>query len=102
MHQQRYEFLCIVDFEASINDSDSTHEMTEFPLLLLSASTPSLDIVDEFHTFIRPQRNRASRTQKDQQETSQRLFDESPAFPEAWQSLLQFLDRHGATKSNTL
>jgi ERI1 exoribonuclease 3 len=96
---QRYTFLCIVDFEASINESDGTHEVTEFPLVLLSTATPSLEVVDEFHTFVRPQRNAQWRNHKG---ISQRVFDESPAFPEAWQNLLTFLGRHGATESNAL
>jgi inhibitor of KinA sporulation pathway (predicted exonuclease) len=99
VREQRYAFLCIIDFEASINESDGTHEMIEFPLVLLSTATPSLDVVDEFHSFIRPQRNA---NLKNRQAISQRVFDESPAFPEAWQSLLTFLDRYGATESNTL
>lgn len=99
VRDQRYTFLCIVDFEASINDSDGTHEVTEFPLVLLSTATPSLGVVDEFHTFVRPQRNTNWRNHKG---IPQRVFDESPRFPEAWQNLLTFLDRYGATESNTL
>lgn len=34
VREQRYAILCIVDFEASINESDGTHDMTEFPLIL--------------------------------------------------------------------
>ncbi|KAH8645880.1 ribonuclease H-like domain-containing protein [Tricladium varicosporioides] len=97
--EQCYAFLSIVDFEASINEADGTHEMTEFPLVLLSTATPSLDVVDEFHTFVRPQRNENWRNDKG---IPQSRFDESPAFPEVWQDLLKFLDQHGATESNTL
>ena len=99
VREQRYAFLCIVDFEASINESDGTHEVTEFPLVLLSTATPSLDVVDEFHTFVRPQRNA---NWKNHQGIPQRVFDKSPTFPEAWRNLLTFLDRYGATESNTL
>jgi inhibitor of KinA sporulation pathway (predicted exonuclease) len=99
VREQRYAFLCVVDFEASINESDGTHEVTESPLVLLSTATPSLDVVDEFHTFVRPQRNANWRDHKG---IPQRVFDESPTFPEAWQNLLTFLDRYGATESNTL
>jgi len=99
VREQSYEFLCIVDFEASINESDGTHEMAEFPLVLLSTATPSLDVVDEFHTFVRPQRNANWRNYKG---IPQRVFDESPPFPEAWQNFLTFLDRYGMTESNTL
>lgn len=99
VREQHYAFLCIVDFEASINESDGTHEVTEFPLVLLSTATPSLDVVDEFHTFVRPQRNISWRNHND---IPQRVFDGSPAFPEAWQNLLAFLDRYGATETNTL
>ncbi|KAE9372927.1 hypothetical protein N431DRAFT_439880 [Stipitochalara longipes BDJ] len=73
--------------------------MTEFPLVLLSTATPSLDVIDEFHTFVRPQRNTNWRNHKG---IPQRVFDESPTFPEAWQNLLAFLDRYGATELNTL
>lgn len=97
--EQRYAFLCIVDFEASINESNGSHEMTEFPLILLSTATPSLDLIDEFHTFIRPQRNTTWKNKKD---IPQRVLDESPTFPEAWQNLLSFLDRYGVTESNAL
>ncbi len=101
VREQRYTYLCIVDFEASINESDGTHEMTEFPLVLLSTATPSLNAVDEFHTFIRPQRNGTARWTS-HKDIPQRVFDESPTFPEAWQNLLKFLDHHGVTESNTL
>lgn len=99
IHKQCHEFLCVVDLEASINESDGTHEVTEFPLVLLSTNTPSLDVIDEFHTFIRPQRNT---NWKNKQDIPQQVFDESPTFPEAWKNLQSFLDHHGATESNTL
>ena len=99
VREQHYTFLCIVDFEASINEADGTHEMTEFPLVLLSTATPSLDVVDEFHTFVRPQRNANWKNHKG---ISQRVFDESPPFQEAWQNMLTFLDRYGVTEANTL
>jgi len=97
--EQRYQYLCVVDFEASINELDSTHEVTEFPLLLLSTATPSLDIVEEFHTFVRPQRNIRWRNHRD---GLRHLLDKSPTFPEVWQDLLAFLYRHGVTELNTL
>lgn len=75
---QRYAFLCMVDFEA-INESHGTHEMAGFPLILLSTATPSLDLVDEFHTFVQPQRNT---NQRNHNSIPQRVFDESLAFPE--------------------
>ncbi|KAE8454250.1 hypothetical protein EG329_005175 [Mollisiaceae sp. DMI_Dod_QoI] len=99
IREQRFAFLCIVDFEASMNEPNGTHEMTELPLVLLSTATPTLDVIDEFHTFVRPQRNTNWRNH---QGIPQRVFNESPTFPEAWQKLLTFLDRYGATESNTL
>lgn len=97
MREQRYEFLCVVDLEASINGTDSTHEVTELPLVLLSTRKISLDTIDVFHTFIRPQRNT-----NNLEVIPQQVFEESPTFPEAWKNLLSFLDRHGANESNTL
>jgi inhibitor of KinA sporulation pathway (predicted exonuclease) len=97
--EQRYQFLCIVDFEASINESDGTREMTEFPLVLLSTATPSLAILDEFHTFIRPQRNINC---KNRRGIPWKIPDDTPPFPETWQNLLEFLDRYGVTDSNAL
>jgi inhibitor of KinA sporulation pathway (predicted exonuclease) len=97
--EQRYQFLCIVDFEASINESDGSREMTEFPLVLLSTATPSLSIVDEFHTFVRPQRNINC---KNRRGIPWKIPEETPTFPEAWQDLLTFLDRYGVTESNSL
>lgn len=99
VHEKQYAFLCIVDFEASINESDGMHEVTKLPLVLLSTATLSLDVVDEFHIFVRPQRNSNWRNHKS---IPQRVFDGSPTFPEAWQNLLTFLDRYGVTESNTL
>ncbi|KUJ21274.1 uncharacterized protein LY89DRAFT_681843 [Mollisia scopiformis] len=102
VREQRYDFLAIVDFEASINESDGTREITEFPLVLLSTATPSLNIIDEFHNFVRPQRNSGMKHRHLKDFPPQELLDESPTFSEAWQSLLAFLEQHGATASNTL
>jgi inhibitor of KinA sporulation pathway (predicted exonuclease) len=98
-NKQRYQFLCIVDFESSINESNRTREMTEFPLVLLSTATPSLPVVDEFHTFVRPQRNHNC---KNRRGVPWNIPDESPTFPKAWENLLTFLDRYGANESNAL
>ncbi|CAG8974910.1 hypothetical protein HYALB_00006694 [Hymenoscyphus albidus] len=100
-HEQRYEYLCIVDFEASISKTQSgcSQEMIEFPLVLISTTNTSLEVIDEFHTFIQPRRNLPG---KNRQEIPQRVLDESPIFPEAWEMLLLFLERHKATESNTL
>lgn len=99
VHEQLYEFLCVVDLEASINETDGTHEVTEYSLVLLSTKASSLDIIGEFHAFIQPQRNINWKTNQD---IPERVFEGSPTFPEAWKNLLSFLARHGATESNTL
>lgn len=58
-----------------------------------------MDVVNEFHTFIRPQRNAKLGNRKD---IPQQVFDESPAFLEVRQNCLKFLSHHGVTESNTL
>lgn len=96
---QQYAFLCVVDLEASINSSSFTHEVTEFPLLLLSTASPSLPLISEFHTFIRPTRNKSA---SDHKRSPQQVLDSFPNFPEARTDLLAFLNLHGVTSSNAL
>ncbi|KAI9329635.1 ribonuclease H-like domain-containing protein [Obelidium mucronatum] len=96
---QKYTHLAILDFEASVVQTNDTtsHEITEFPVILVS--TTAQTITAEFHTFIQPTRNPGFRNKKG---IPQSVFDKAPKFPQAWADLVSFLETHKITADNTL
>ncbi|KAI8615579.1 hypothetical protein BC830DRAFT_1051131, partial [Chytriomyces sp. MP71] len=92
-------FLAILDFEASVQVNKSVgtkaHEVTEFPILLIDGADPTLPLIAEFHTFIRPTRHVHFLVRNPS-------YASYPSFPEAFGNLDTFLASHGATPQNTL
>lgn len=55
---QYFDFICVVDFEATCEESNPTdynHEIIEFPMVLID--TRSLEIVDSFQEYVKPEVN---------------------------------------------
>ncbi|XP_078004907.1 3'-5' exoribonuclease 1 isoform X2 [Phascolarctos cinereus] len=53
-----YDYICVIDFEATCeegNPPEFTHEIIEFPIVLLNAHT--LEIEDTFQQYVRPEIN---------------------------------------------
>uniref|UniRef100_A0A803JUA9 Exoribonuclease 1 n=1 Tax=Xenopus tropicalis TaxID=8364 RepID=A0A803JUA9_XENTR len=49
-----YDYICVIDFEATCeegNSTDYTHEIIEFPIVLLNTHTLEIDIVDKSDIF---------------------------------------------------
>jgi len=57
MREQIYDYFLVLDFEATCDNNVSNwqHEIIEFPTVLVNAKT--LEIEDEFHLYIKPEKN---------------------------------------------
>ncbi len=98
-----YAFAVIVDFEATCDDRDQPRpqEIIEFPSVLISLG--SLEIVDEFQSFVRPRhhpvltefcRNLTSISQSD--------VETADSFPDVLARHHDWLDAHDLDETNAL
>ncbi|KAJ3380171.1 3'-5' exoribonuclease 1 [Entophlyctis sp. JEL0112] len=96
-HQrQPFEYYCVFDVEATCceNNASWTHEIIEFPVVLVHAKTRS--IVAEFRSFVRPTLNPTltpfctSLTGITQEQVSA-----APTFGEVLRAFERFLSKHG-------
>lgn len=95
----KYQHILVVDLEATCCDSKSIprHQMETIEIGAVMVDTATLNIVDEFQTFIKPQRHPVL-TEFCRQLTSitQSQVDTAPTFPEAiklWQPWLSQFDK---------
>jgi 3'-5' exoribonuclease 1 len=95
----KYQHILVVDLEATCCDSNSIprHQMETIEIGAVIVDTTSLEILDEFQTFIKPSRNPVL-TEFCLQLTSitQHQIDTAPTFPTAiklWQPWLAQFDK---------
>ncbi|KAJ3093327.1 ERI1 exoribonuclease 3 [Physocladia obscura] len=98
MSKQRYTFLAVIDFEASIRDEKGNPVLTEFPIVLLSVGAEPR-IAAEFHTFVQPPRSLDWANSKG---ITASTFEAAPPFPLVWASVARFFVDNNATAANTL
>lgn len=96
MPHQPLEYLVILDFEATCDDKSppSPQEVIEFPSVLLATAT--LEIVDEFASFVRPQHHpRLTKFCREFTGIRQADVDAAPLFVAVLQRHLEWLQSHG-------
>ncbi|XP_063065911.1 3'-5' exoribonuclease 1 [Engraulis encrasicolus] len=81
--RQFYDFICVVDFEATCEESnpqDFEHEIIEFPIVLID--THKMEIVDSFQAYVQPQLNpRLSDFCIQLTGITQKMVDDADPFP---------------------
>jgi len=97
------DYFVVIDFEATCeekNPSDYPHEIIEFPAVLVS--TESQQIVDHFHSFVRPVINpKLSDFCKNLTGVEQKVVDGADPFPLVHARFLEWMDRHGLGKTHS-
>jgi len=100
------DYFVVIDFEATCeerNPADYPHEIVEFPAVLVS--TEKMEIVDVFHSFVRPVLNpRLSEFCRSLTGVEQTVVDAADTFPTVHQRFLHWMDSHalGTKHSFTL
>jgi len=91
------QFFIVIDFEATCeekNPPDYPHEIIEFPAVLVS--TEKQEIVDYFHSFVRPVINPTlSQFCRDLTGVEQKVVDDADPFPQVHDRFLKWMDKHG-------
>ena len=94
---QNADFFIVIDFEATCeekNPTDYPHEIIEFPAVLVS--TEKKEIVDVFHSFVRPVINpRLSEFCCELTGIEQSTVDAASEFSEVHDRFLRWMDQHG-------
>ncbi|KAJ3277787.1 ERI1 exoribonuclease 3 [Borealophlyctis nickersoniae] len=105
MPDQRIQYLCVLDFEATCDSRRpfTPQEIIEFPVVVMDATEPDLPIVAEFHSYVKPLVHptlTAFCTQLTGIEQS--TVDAAPTFPQVYTAFLDFISTYNLTSSNAL
>ncbi|XP_063150818.1 3'-5' exoribonuclease 1 isoform X1 [Candoia aspera] len=88
-----YNYICVIDFEATCeerNQPDFTHEIIEFPVVLLNTQT--LQIEDTFQQYVKPEINpQLSDFCINLTGISQELVEKADEFPKVLQSVVDWM-----------
>ncbi|XP_055722706.1 3'-5' exoribonuclease 1-like [Salvelinus fontinalis] len=88
-----YDYVCVVDFEATCeqdNPADFTHEIIEFPMVLLNTHT--LEIEDTFQEYVRPEVNtQLSEFCVKLTGITQKMVDDADTFPDVLERVVLWL-----------
>ncbi|XP_076140111.1 3'-5' exoribonuclease 1 [Alosa pseudoharengus] len=88
-----YDFICVVDFEATCEESnplDFEHEIIEFPIVLIDTHT--LEIVDTFQEYVRPEVNpKLSDFCVQLTGITQKMVDDADTFPSVLRRVVSWL-----------
>uniref|UniRef100_A0A803KEH6 3'-5' exoribonuclease 1 n=1 Tax=Xenopus tropicalis TaxID=8364 RepID=A0A803KEH6_XENTR len=88
-----YDYICVIDFEATCeegNSTDYTHEIIEFPIVLLNTHT--LEIEDVFQRYVRPEINpQLSEFCVNLTGITQDIVDKSDIFPDVLRSVVDWM-----------
>nr|XP_034996423.1 3'-5' exoribonuclease 1 isoform X1 [Zootoca vivipara] len=88
-----YDYICVIDFEATCeegNPPESTHEIIEFPIVLLNTRT--LEIEDTFQQYVKPEINpHLSEFCINLTGISQDLVDKADEFPKVLQHAVDWM-----------
>jgi len=93
--QQRFDFFVVLDFEATCDEHQQPQpqEIIEFPLVLVDSVT--LQIVDEFRSYVRPVRHpHLSAFCTKLTGIQQHEVDDAPEFREVFKQACSWLDQH--------
>jgi inhibitor of KinA sporulation pathway (predicted exonuclease) len=90
-----YDYLAVLDFEATCWEDENDHEIIEFPTVIIDLRANPVRVIDEFRVFVKPKRQPILSTFcKQLTGITQDQVDSGVSFPQALKMHGTFMDKY--------